>query len=1467
MSVARRSLQVVAFLCTLVVGTASMALIVTQTTWFKEWLRGFIVRQAEDYVNGRLSIGRLDGNLFFGVELEEVDVTQNGKTIIDIEDVGLDYNAFTFLGGDVVLDDIRLNRPVIRAERTAEGWNLARLIRARTPDPGQPPSRRTIEIGEIGVTDGMLYVEGDIAGTTGVEVPSRIERLDAAIGVRSNEDELAVDVRHLSLRTADPKVGINQLSGAIRRTPNEVALDNVVLHTEESALKISGTVGNIEGDMPEVNLRASSEKLAIREIARLVPALRGYEALQPALAITANGPADRMAVDVNVRETKIGEMTGDLTVDADGAERRVAGTVSVNHLNAGALAPRRAGATPFKTDVTGQADFDLALPAGRLPLSGTYRVDADRVHVAGYEAQDLVASGRIDGDVIRVDATAAAYGGRASASGTVRTAEPLTIDLSGRAANLDLRNLPPALNAPGVPSNLQFSYTLRGRDRTFSGELEFDQSTLAGAQVAAGTTASFEVGDGSPRYAARGRVANLDVQQVGRGFNIRALAAQRYQSRLNATFDVKGSGGGSQYPLALDATGTIVDSEMFGARFPRLDFTTRIAGGDISIDTIGQFAGLDPAALGANQRIKGEVNGAVDLEATIRGYASGMTPSSIDAAGRINLGESRVAGLTINAAVVEGTYADRTGQLTQVSIAGPDVNLTGQGTLALNETGASDLTLHVESPSLDRIGAIVGQPLKGAAVIDAQVTGNAGALQAAGTLKGSNIGHGDNEALSLASEFSVRIPDLAADRAVVQAKTMATFLEVGGQRITELTADTTYAESKLEFNATAQEGPRQLSAAGSLVLHPDHQEVHVGELALQSEMIRWASMPGTEATVRYGNDRIEVDNLRLASGDQRIEADGVLGAPDGALRVRVENVDVAQLDQLFLGQQRLAGRLDANASVSGETSAPQVEGEFALTQGAFRQFTFESFGGMVDYGGRGVTVDVRLQQTPQAWLTAKGYAPMTLLRPTPPEAAGHVPPVGPADTVNLEVASSQIDLGVVQGFTSYVTNVAGALQANVKVTGSGYDPHVNGVVDIRGGAFEVPDLGTAYTGLDTRVDLSDEGLSISEFKVLDDRGFPMTVGGRLALHGRAVGAVDVSIQSENFEFIDNELADIKLDTDIRVTGEVRKPRVEGFVEVENGTVDVARVLELATADAYATEATTIDGAQPASPDPVAPPAGPAPALPQPTLFEALELELGIGVPSNLVLRGTDLRPANAPIDIGDMNVTVGGALQVRKAPGDRPRLIGEVNTVRGNYTFQGRRFEIMRDGRIRFGGTEEVDPAIDLRASRTISGVETIVRVQGTLRQPELSFSSNPPLDQADILSLIVFNAPVNQLGEGQQISLAERAGALAGGYLASGLAQSIGNALELDEFEIQAQGEQGGGPSLTVGEQVGEKLFFRIRQGFGDLQATELILEYQIAEFLRLQTSMAETSGGTQRVTFRRVERGGLDLIFFFSY
>ena len=1477
-----------------------MAVIVTQTAWFKEWMRGFIVRQASNYLNGELSIGRIDGNLFYGVELEDVSVTMDGETVVAIKDVGLDYNAFSFLRGHAIIDDIRLNQPVFRLERTAEGWNLARLVKVRTPDRPQS-RRRPIEIGEVGISDGAVYVKHASGTIAGIVVPARVERIDASLSVNSNEDALTIDVAHVSLRAKEPNLGINALSGRIIRQDGVVTFENVSLRTEETSLRVDGSVGTAEDGRRTLTLNATSDKFTTDEIGQVIPWLRNY-GLQPAFEASTRGPVDDLSVDLDMREPRLGHVKGALRLDFFGPDRRIAGSVEMVHFNFTPLiAPHTQPRISFASDVTGEVQFDLALPKGQVPFRGTYSLRAAQAHVAGYDAHNVAAKGRIEGRTTRFDGVANAYGGRTSAWGTVVFGRPVVLDLAGNAAGVDLRNLPAVFRIPRAPSNLQFAWTLQSRAGQYTATAEFDRSTLAGASIVPGATGELTFGEGAaPAFVARGEVEHLDAQQVGRDFSIGFLMNDRYRSRIDATFDVKGQGGGRN-TLVLDATGTAVDSELFDAAWPRLDYTTRFMGDDVTVSAQGTFSGLNPANVVAEEHAKGDLSGSLDLDVTFRNYAEGITTESLDVAGQINLTRSKIADVPIDSAAIEGTYTSRQGELTRFEVAGPDLKVSGKGPIALNDSGASNLQLHAETSRLDEIGRLIGQPLGGRAVVDATVTGNAQELKLAGMLQGSQVAYDEQSALTLNSTFDVTVPELVLENATVKANSTATFVEVAGRRIGQLRADATYSRSQLEFDAVAQEGKRELAVAGSAVLHPDHQELHLGDVTFRTEQIEWRTVPGSAAAVRFKKHRIEVDALRVASGDQQIEANGVLGSNTEGLRVHAENVDVAQLDQLLLGEQRLAGRLNADVTVSGPVDAPRAEGEFVLNQGAFRQFAFESLAGKVDYVGKGVNLDVKLQQSPSARLTVTGYAPLSLFRrnaDAEPREGHETPTEG--EGVELQISSSPIDLGVVQGFTSYVTNVTGVLQAQVKVTGTGDDPHFEGIVDVRGGAFTIPDFGTTYTGLDTTIDLSPDAVNVSEMRILDEHGRVMTIGGMLAVHERAVGAVDVKVQSQGFEVLHNDLANLQLDTDLRVTGELRAPRIEGFVEVASGNVDVARVLEEATVDRLgvasadlntpdlvaATPATAVSPTPatvtPPTPATVTPPTPatatsdtsptaasvtPAPVMPELPFFGAVQLDVGVAIPGNLTLRGNDIRTSGGSADFGDVNVTVGGALQVRKASGERLRLIGELNTIRGSYTFQGRRFEIMRDGRIRFGGTEEIDPLLDLQARRVISGVETFVRLQGSMRQPELSFSSRPPLDQADILSLIIFNVPVNELGEGQQISLAERAGALAGGYLVSGLTRSLANALELDELELQADAGLGLGPILSIGEQIGNNLFVRIRQGFGAAEATELILEYQITEYLRLQGSVAQYANMAQRAVFTRVERGGVDLIFFFSY
>ena len=97
MSILKRISHALIIVLTLIVGATAAAVIVSQTAWFKNWLRGYIVREAGTYLNGTLSIERLGGNLFFGVEMENVGVSMDGSLVVAVKDLGLNYNVFELL--------------------------------------------------------------------------------------------------------------------------------------------------------------------------------------------------------------------------------------------------------------------------------------------------------------------------------------------------------------------------------------------------------------------------------------------------------------------------------------------------------------------------------------------------------------------------------------------------------------------------------------------------------------------------------------------------------------------------------------------------------------------------------------------------------------------------------------------------------------------------------------------------------------------------------------------------------------------------------------------------------------------------------------------------------------------------------------------------------------------------------------------------------------------------------------------------------------------------------------------------------------------------------------------------------------------------------------------------------------------------------------------------------------------------
>src|SRR5207247_3396214 len=137
---------------------------------------------------------------------------------------------------------------------------------------------------------------------------------------------------------------------------------------------------------------------------------------------------------------------------------------------------------------------------------------------------------------------------------------------------------------------------------------------------------------------------------------------------------------------------------------------------------------------------------------------------------------------------------------------------------------------------------------------------------------------------------------------------------------------------------------------------------------------------------------------------------------------------------------------------------------------------------------------------------------------------------------------------------------------------------------------------------------------------------------------------------------------------------------------------------------------------------------------------------------------------------------------------------------------------------------------------------------------------------QRHLLAIIVLNQLMNALGEGDQVSLAQRAHAMAIGSVTGGIAKSVGSALNLNEFEVNLAPQGGTGPEVTLGQQVGQNLYVKLQQGIGDQSTTNVILEYELTKWLRFRTNVLQGSS-TQQQLFPRMQGSRPDLLFFFLY
>lgn len=1419
-------------------------LVVIELPWGKRQVLNFVVRQANNYLDAAVEIGELSGSLFTTLELRDIKLKKDGETIIDIGAVALNYRIRELIQDGTLIQSVRLTRPYVVGAKHADGrWNLASLVKRQARERQNTGPRRPIRIESIEVTDGTVILK-DPLRFGAARVPQRYEQLNASLTFDYKPVHWTINFREISWNGGADDLTVQRLAGTLGNGPDGWMFENLSVRTPQSAFVLDGRVER--GGKPTVlNLTVGAERFSFQEWGVVLNGLKN-------IAITAGfnahlqGPLTALVTDLTMQSNG-GSAKGQIVLDTTIPGWHGKGSVELAKLDLAPWFSRSARVS----HISGRTDFDLDLHLGRGFPVGRYTFKGPYVWYLGYDASNINIRGDITEREWRIaGGTAQAYAARVTMdSGSIALASPYPFRFTGTARGVDMQLLPPSVPVPLVPSALSFRYETVGQfaDAFLKGNAWFEQSEFVGSTIGAGGVGSIDTSVTPIQYSGEGDIRGIDVARYGRALEVGWMLDPRYAGRLSGHFRVDASGN-SVDTLTLNGTGRLAEATVFGGALSEADVTIDIEDGTLSGSYRGGFRQIDPAIPFANPQLTAQLSGEGSVQFTIDDLLRRTTAlPDYTVNGEIELTRSLLSGIEVTTGRAVGTLADSTLDLKEIAISGPKLEGSGIGSIDFEREQIPQFSFQLARADLALAESRIGRGITGEAASRGTVEGPFSALAVSGDATVTRVSASGIEALTTTGKYRATLPWDDFTAATVEANAHSSFVQLFGQNIRDADWKINYHGKELTYDAalTPDAGP-PVALNGIVGLRLDERAADLRTLDLTIGKSAWTLLPGAVTTELAWNDEGLIINRAVladaATRQQRVELSGSWRS-DGKGTLRVLASDVF-LETLAAAQSDAppdyGGLLNLDATIRGTPQRPVASGQLTITEGRVNRLSYQKLAGAVGYEDGMLQLDVRLDQAPGIWLTAKGSVPPTLL------SAG-----GPERPLDLELHSSRVGLTLLEGLTNRVRDVTGELLADVTMTGTTLDPHFAGTLEVTNVGFVVADSGARYKNGLARLDLASDRVSVGAFHLEDRNGRPIEVTGSLGTHELRVGDVEIDIRARGLEVLNNASGNAAVDTNLQIRGTLDAPRLSGSVSIVRGELRVDDILDRALFTPYATVPLQ------------SPVDSPVAAL---NIWDRLTINVSVHSQNALRLTGEGVAVSDSPIGLGRFDLRASGDLFVYKDPGQQVAVTGSLDQVTGNFSFQGRRFELYPSSSIDFRG--DLNPELFLTVYRVISGVEARVTISGPLREPELRLSSNPPLDPSEVLSLIVFNAPTNELSAEQQQELAVRAGALAVGFFASALTDALQRTLGLDLLEIEPSTGVDRGATVTVGQEIAPGLVARFSRHFGAFEYDEATFEYYISRILRLRATFSDASGVIASLSaFRRVEKVGIDLLFFFSF
>ncbi len=366
-------------------------------------------------------------------------------------------------------------------------------------------------------------------------------------------------------------------------------------------------------------------------------------------------------------------------------------------------------------------------------------------------------------------------------------------------------------------------------------------------------------------------------------------------------------------------------------------------------------------------------------------------------------------------------------------------------------------------------------------------------------------------------------------------------------------------------------------------------------------------------------------------------------------------------------------------------------------------------------------------------------------------------------------ASGSINLKLAETLDKDIT-ADGTTTFQVEAHGPVADPQLRGKVNFQDGSLAVEGVPNGLSQIRGTLEFNQNRLEVRSLTATTGGG-QITLGGYLA-YQKGLYA-DLTATGKNIRLRYPPGVSSMADTSVRLQGTQSNLLLSGNVMITRFTVSPD--LDIASLAAQANAVQT-----------VAPPDAPS---------NRIRLDVHIQSSPQLNFQNAFAKLA------GDVDLHLRGTVA-------SPSLLGRISITEGSATLAGTRYDLQR-GEITFSNPVRIQPSLDLNATARVEDYDITLSLHGTPDKLSVSYRSDPPLPEADVVALLAVGRTQSEQGlyTQQQQSANSTTDVLLGGALNATVSSRVqklfgAGSVKVDPSYIGALGNST--TRITVEEQLG---------------------------------------------------------------